>query len=36
MTYKKLILSDLPDVELQEILTADRNRGEWKNVTILD
>ena len=36
MTYKKLILSDLPGMELQEILAAARNREEWKNVTKLD
>ena len=36
MAYKKLILSDLPDMEIQEILTAARNREEWKNVTKLD
>ena len=36
MTYEKLILSDLPDMELQEILTAARNRGEGKNATKLN
>ena len=36
MTYKKLILADLPDIELQEVLTAARNREEWKNVTKLE
>ena len=36
MTYEKLILSDLPDMELQEIVIAARNSEEWKNVTKLD
>ena len=31
-SYKKLILSDLPDIELQDILTVARNREQWKNV----
>ena len=36
MTYEKLILSDFPDVEIQEISTVARNREEWKSMTKLD